>query len=267
MKTKKFGSIAILLCAAMTLSCACRQKARKTENTNNDPVQYTYAIKNTFPHNDTYYTQGLFWHGGALWESTGQYGSSALMEVALETGTPVRSTSLGSDFFGEGSAMIGDRIYMLTWQEGTAFVYDAATLELLTTHRYAGEGWGITTDGEMLYMSDGSSRITVLDPNGFTKKRSINVKMKNRSVRQLNELEWIDGKIWANVYLTDSIVVIDPETGNVEGVIDLTGILPMNDITANTDVLNGIAYDPAGKRVFVTGKNWPKLFEIEIVKK
>ncbi len=231
------------------------------------PREYTYRIVATYPHAPTSYTQGLLWSEGALWESTGQYGQSAVMRVDLQTGRALQRKEIGSQYFGEGLALLDSRLWLLTWQEKTALVYDAATLEQTGSFTYSGEGWGLTTDGEMLYMSDGTESIQVIDPKDFTRKRTIHVYTDRGPLQYLNELEWVEGEIWANVYTTMAIARIDPETGNVLGIIDLTGILPQEEITRQTDVLNGIAYDPAAKRIFVTGKNWPKLFEIEVIEK
>lgn len=228
---------------------------------------YTYTVKNTYPHDPTSYTQGLFWHDGCLWEGTGQYGMSALVKVDLETGKMKEKVDLDGSYFGEGIALLDGKVYQLTWQENTAFVYDASTIVQTGKFRYNGEGWGLTTDGTWLYMSDGSSRIYVVDPADFSRKRSIGVQLNGHNLMFLNELEWINGRIWANVYMDDAIVVIDPATGVVEAVVDMRGILPASEHTASTDVLNGIAYDPVSGRIFVTGKNWPKLYEIELVEK
>jgi glutamine cyclotransferase len=162
---------------------------------------------------------------------------------------------------------LGDKIYQLTWLNGKMHTYDKATLRHLATHTYKGEGWGLTSDGEKLYMSDGTNYIRVLNPETMAQERRFGVTLRGESLQYLNELEWIDGKIWANVYTTNYIVIIDPATGVVEGVIDCEGLLSDEDITTRTDVLNGIAYDAATKRIFVTGKRWNKLFEIEIVKR
>ncbi len=175
--------------------------------------------------------------------------------------------TLDDKYFGEGIALLGGKIYQLTWLEGEALAYDAATLKRTGEFAYQGEGWGLTTDGKLLYMSDGTSEIRVVDPSDFSIKNSFEVSLGGRRVNMLNELEWIDGHIWANIYMGNSIVIINPGNGNVEGVIDLTGLLPLADYAPDTDVLNGIAYDAAAGRIFVTGKKWNKLFEIEIVEK
>lgn len=257
---------AVILLAAVTLSCCGGRRAKAVATAPPKPVEYTYKVINTYPHDPTAYTQGLFWHDGVLWESTGLRGGSTLRTVELETGRVLRETKVGNDYFAEGAVILGDRAYQLTWMDGVALAYDPATLEVVERFDLAGEGWGLTTDGTLLYMSDGTSRLTVVEPGGFARKRQINVRAGRGSVRELNELEWIEGKIWANIYMSDRIAIIDPATGNTEGIIDLSGLLPA-DARRGADVLNGIAYDPAAGRIFVTGKLWPLLFEIEPVKK
>lgn len=235
-------------------------------------VRYGYRIVNAYPHDTGSYTQGLFWHDGLLYESTGEYGRSAMKKVELETGVAVLSVPLAERYFGEGAALAGGKIYQLTWLEKTAFVRDPATLKETGTFSHQGEGWGLTTDGAKLYMSDGSANIAVRNPEDFRIERVINVTDAGKPVGEINELEWIDGKIWANLYITDyrqmtspKVIIIDPATGRVEGTVDFTGIFSELAITPYTDVMNGIAHDPATGRIFVTGKRWNKLFEIEIV--
>lgn len=258
-----------LLLLTLAAGCAGRRPApaASAAPTPVEPVHYTYVVKASYPHLRTSYTQGLYFDGGALWESTGQYGASVIQRLDPATGRAEVLVRLPKNEFGEGIARVGDQIYQLTWQNNTAHIYDARTFEKLRDVRYAGEGWGLTTDGETLYMSDGSEHIWEVDPATFRRGRKITVTAAGRPVQFLNELEWIEGKIWANVYTTDQIVIIDPATGVVEGVVDLAGLLPEKEISPTTDVLNGIAYDPSAKRIFVTGKNWSRLFEIEIVKK
>lgn len=271
MRTRTIGGFLAIFCIMLALSCACRSRAGSGSKTAaagaNTVKTYGYRVKNVYPHDPSAFTQGLYWHDGYLWESTGLEGESQMRKVRLETGEVVQSTALDGQYFGEGAAYLDGKIYQVTWENGTAFVYDPATLRRTGQFSYPGQGWGLTTDGEWLYMSDGSSRITLVDPADFSRKRSLSVRIGRAGKRDLNELEWIDGKIWANVYLTDQIVIIDPATGYVEGVVDLVGLLPPQDRTETTDVLNGIAHDPETGRIFVTGKNWPKLFEIEIVEK
>ncbi|HEY8447696.1 MAG TPA: glutaminyl-peptide cyclotransferase [Thermomicrobiales bacterium] len=225
-----------------------------------------YHVVQSYPHDPDAFTQGLVYDDGLLLEGTGREGKSTLRLVELETGEVLRSVALDTRHFGEGIALLGSRIYQLTWKSRTCFVYDRETFELLTTFEYEGEGWGLTTDGEQLIMSDGSSTLTFRDPETFRAVRQITVEDAGKPVMLLNELEYIGGEIWANVWRTDRIVRIDPETGEVRGWIDLSGLLTPEDRGDHrVDVLNGIAYDPATNRIFVTGKLWPKLYEIEIV--
>ena len=254
---------------AMTLAaCSGRTKTLRTETpaaTPAAPRTYTYRVIESYPHSTDSYTQGLLFADGVMWEGTGEYGHSRLQRIDLETGRTDVVATLPRSEFGEGIALLDGKIYQLTWENNKAYVYDAATGRQLRTFAYAGEGWGLTTDGERLYMSDGSEYLRILDPETFRVQRSVPVTFRCAPVQLLNELEWIDGKIWANVYVTDQIVIIDPASGIVEGVIDLRGLLPDEEIAPDTDVLNGIAYDAASERIFVTGKRWSKLFEIEII--
>ena len=230
-----------------------------------EPRQYTYRVKAVYPHPADRYTQGLQYVGGTMWEGTGMRGESAIYATELESGqtrtfaTPPRSE------FGEGITLLDGKLYQLTWTDNKAHVYDVATGRRLREFRYKDEGWGLTTDGRKLYMSNGTSLLWRIDPETFRRESSISVTLRGEPVEYLNELEWIEGRIWANVYTTDAIVIIDPATGIVEGVVDLRGLLPDEDLTADTDVLNGIAYDSENRRIFVTGKRWNKIFEIEII--
>jgi len=228
---------------------------------------YTFRVVNTFPHSTSSYTEGLQWHDGFLYEGTGLEGHSALMKIDLPTGRVLQRVELPRRYFGEGITLLGDRIYQLTWQTNEGFIYDTATFRKVGGFRFPGEGWGMTTDGQRLWMSNGTEWLYTLDPKTLQRTDSVEVRFAGRPLRLLNELEWIDGQIWANVYTTDQIVRIDPATGRVVGLIDMTGLLPQSDRTDDTDVLNGIAFDAATGRIFVTGKNWPKLFQIEVVKK
>lgn len=257
--------LSILLLTACGGSAA---RSAKTATASPQPAkQYTYTVQAIYPHLPTSYTQGLQFAEGTLWEGTGEHGKSVLQKLDLETGKATILARLPREEFGEGITLLGDQVFQLTWQSNTAHVYDATTGKKLREHRYPGEGWGLTTDGTKLYMADGSANIYTIDPTTFKREKSTTVTFEGRPVEMLNELEWINGKIWANVYTTDQIVIINPATGVVEGVIDLTGLLPEADRTPQTDVLNGIAYDAAGDRIFVTGKNWNKLFHIDIIEK
>lgn len=258
--------ITIFLFAACLVACGNRGKASKGQ-TPPPPVRYGFKIVNSYPHDTGAYTQGLFWHEGALYESTGEYGHSTLRSTEFATGEVKRSIALSNEYFAEGAVFFAGKIYQLTWFEEKCFVYDVDTFEGAGEFSYKGQGWGLATDGEKLYMSDGSANIIVRDPATFEAKGSIVVRNEGRPVQHINELEWIDGKIWANVYMTNEIVIIDPSDGHIEGIIDFTGIESQLALTPSTDVMNGIAYDEATGRIFVTGKRWNKLFEIEIFKK
>ena len=245
----------LVILALLTL-CACSQAQVK---------QYSYKVLKEYPHDMMAYTQGLFFHGGKLYETTGQYGTSTIRTVALATGKPVVEKKLNRKYFGEGSVILGKDLYVLTWTNKVAFRYDAATLSYKQTVSYPREGWGLTTDGKQLIASDGSANLYFLDADMKLLKK-LPVTMNGRPLRNLNELEWIDGRIWANVYMTDMIVMINPSSGKVEGALDCTGLLPDELYTSATDVLNGIAVDAKGK-IYVTGKNWPKLYQIELISK
>jgi glutamine cyclotransferase len=223
-----------------------------------------YEVVNAFPHDPEAFTQGLQYDDGVLYESTGLEGRSSVRRVALETGLIEQQQPLEARYFGEGLAIAGDRIVQLTWTSGKALVYDKSSFALLDTWTYPGEGWGLTTDGQRFIMSDGTSTLVFRSLTDFSELGRIEVRDGLGLVRKLNELEYIDGLVYANVWQTDSIVIIDTASGKVRGRISLRGLLPLADRTASTDVLNGIAYDTAGKRLFVTGKNWPKLFEIRL---
>ncbi|HQY93088.1 glutaminyl-peptide cyclotransferase [Caldilinea sp.] len=235
------------------------------------PALYDYTVVNTFPHDPTAFTQGLVYLDGILYEGTGLYGRSSLRKVELATGQVLQQHDLNEIYFGEGIALLGDQIYQLTWKNGVGFIYDRETFEEKGQFSYATEGWGLTHDGQQLIMSDGTPVIYFLDPATLQETRRITVTAEGQPLAQLNELEYIDGKILANVWQTDLMVRIDPATGIVDGVYDFTGLLAQGQSAANStppaappDVLNGIAYDPASGHLFVTGKLWPTLFEVEM---
>ncbi len=230
-----------------------------------EPPVYTYTVINTYPHDPAAFTQGLIFENGVLYESTGLYGRSSLRKVDLETGTVLQIHELEPQFFGEGLTAFGDTLIQLTWQSNVGFVYDKQSFNLLREFSYPTEGWGITHDGEQLIMSDGTDRLFFLDPETFQITGHIYVTDAGRSVDRLNELEYIHGKIYANIWQTDLIARIDPHTGAVEGWIDLSGLLAEEYRQQPVDVLNGIAYDAEHDRFFVTGKLWPKLFEIKLI--
>jgi glutaminyl-peptide cyclotransferase len=226
---------------------------------------YSYTIVNSYPHDPAAFTQGLAWAGdGILYEGTGLYGRSSLRRVGLETGEVELLLALAPEYFGEGIALYDDKIVQLTWQSRIGFVYDAATFQQLHTFSYATEGWGITYDGARLIMSDGSATLYFLDLETFAEIGRIEAHDSRGPVRWLNELEYVAGEVWANVWNTERIARIDPDTGQVTGWVDLTGLLSEAGRHQPVDVLNGIAYDAVNGRLFVTGKLWPTLFEIEL---
>ncbi|GIV85068.1 MAG: glutamine cyclotransferase [Candidatus Roseilinea sp.] len=229
-------------------------------------ITYTYTVVGTYPHDPTAFTQGLVYADGVLYESTGLYGRSSLRRVALETGEVLQRHDLPAEYFGEGLTLFDGRLIQLTWQNHTGFVYDAASFALQQTWAYPTEGWGLTHDGAHLIMSDGSATLRFLDPTTFQVQREVLVTDGGRPVVRLNELEYVNGEVFANVWQTDRIARIDPKTGRVLGWIDLSGLLAPEE-RRGADVLNGIAYDAQDGRLFVTGKLWPKLFEITLVPK
>ncbi|MBS1561966.1 MAG: glutaminyl-peptide cyclotransferase [Bacteroidetes bacterium] len=219
-------------------------------------------VLTTLPHDTMAFTQGLQVVNGMFVESTGQYGTSSIRHVNIKTGKVLKRTDLGPRFFGEGVTVLQGKAYMLTWLNQQGFVYDASTLQEIGTFRYSGEGWGLTNDGTYLIMSNGSNTLTFLDPVNARVVKSIDVMLDGAPLRELNELEYINGEIWANVWRQDVIARIDPATGIVRSVVDCTGLLPLTEHTPSTDVLNGIAFDSVSKKIYVTGKNWPHIYEI-----
>ena len=248
----------MMCCAAVLLLCSCAgAKVRR----------YKVEVAGEYPHDVTSYTQGLFFHGGQLYESTGQYGHSSFRKVDLKSGKALRKLNFSRKYFVEGSVILGDKLYILTWTNKVIFVYDAETLEYKATYSYPREGWGLTADGENLIATDGSSTVYFLSPETLAVKGKVTVKADGRAMRGLNELEYIDVKIWANVYTSDMILIINPENGDVEGIVEASGLLPDALKTPDTDVLNGIAFNPSDGKIYLTGKNWPKLYEIRLVEK
>lgn len=231
------------------------------------PPVYSYRVINAYPHDPTAFTQGLVYQDGVFYEGTGLRGQSTLRKVDPATGQVLQAIRLPDAYFGEGIVVLGDRLYQITWQENTGFIYDKESFELLDTWSYPGEGWGLATDGQRLIMSDGSHELRFLDPETLRELGWVAViDAAGQPVARLNELEWVAGEVWANVWQTDLIVRIEPSTGQVLGWIDLAGLLSDEDRAAQrVDVLNGIAHDAETGRLFVTGKWWPKLFEIELV--
>ena len=220
----------------------------------------------TYPHDPNAYTQGLIIEKGQMFEGTGKHGSSTLREVELQSGKVLRSLALDEKYFGEGITVLNGTIYQLTWKNNYCFTYDLKTFQYKEYFRYPFEGWGLTNNGKELILSDGSSDLRFIDPVSFKELRKISVKDGTQRIKNLNELEYINDEVWANIWYQDRIARVSPENGKLLGWIDLSGLYPMSQRKDRDDVLNGIAQDPDTKKIFVTGKNWPKLFEIEIVK-
>lgn len=258
------------LTACWPLSSAERAlKASQLKTNVEAPPVYGYRVVNVYPHDPEAFTQGLVYdpQEGVLYEGTGLWGRSSLRRVELETGEVLQIHELPDRYFGEGITLWDGKVVQLTWQSRTGFVYDQESFALLRQFSYGTEGWGITSDpaNRRLIMSDGSATLYFWDPNTLQEIGRVEVRDRGAPVVRLNELELIGGRVWANVWQTDRIAVIDPQTGRVGAWVDLTGLLPPEERTGQEDVLNGIAYDPENDRLFVTGKQWPKLFEIELV--
>ena len=265
MATTKMRATILRVLGVLLLLPSCLSSGQTRPDRTPHAPEYTYRVVNVFAHDPGAFTQGLAYRDGFLYEGTGLNGRSSLRKVRLETGEVLRKTDLAPEFFGEGVTLVGDRVIQLTWQSGKGFVYDLQTFRELRQFSYPGEGWGLAADGANLYFSDGTSQIRVLDPATFREERRITVRDGAHEVDQLNELEVVEGEIFANVWQTNRIARISPQTGKVVGWIDLSGLLsPMYRLESGA-VLNGIAYDRQRKRLFVTGKLWPKLFEIRLV--
>lgn len=228
------------------------------------PQKLRAVVVASYPHDRTAFTQGLIWRDGLLYESTGLVGRSSLRKVDLTTGAVSRLVDVPAPYFAEGLADVGNRLFQLTWQHGRVFVYDKSTLNRVGEHGYDGEGWGLCHDGRALIMSNGSDALTVRSPGTFAVTRTVKVTEAGRPMGRLNELECVDGDVYANVWTTDTIVRIGMKTGQVSATIDASGLLTPAE-RLGTDVLNGIAYDPADKTFLITGKLWPKLFRVRFV--
>jgi len=252
---------ALMALTAALAACPGTGDARDAEIVAGAPTQPAGVVR-SYPHDPTAFTQGLVFRNGELLESTGRFGESSLRRVKLETGEVLQRIDVPKEYFAEGVATIGDRAFQLTWQNGVGFIYDLKTFRQTGTFAYQGEGWGLTTDGTSLIVSDGSSVLRFLDPTTFAVTRTLEVKDGSEFVDQLNELEWVRGEIWANVWHKDVIARIDPRDGRVRGWLDVGQLLPEATARDPEAVPNGIAYDPATGRLFVTGKLWPRLFEI-----
>jgi glutaminyl-peptide cyclotransferase len=226
---------------------------------------YDYEVVHVYPHDPEAFTEGLFYLNGFLYESTGLEHHSSIRKVRLQTGEVLEQHDIPGQYFGEGIVNWGSRLIELTWQSHVGFVYDLKTLKPLREFHYEGEGWALTQDGTQIFMSDGTSTLRILNPKSLLPAGMIPVTLEGRPIERLNELEWVKGEIFANVWQTNWIMRIDPANGHVVGIVDMRGLLPAEDtLPGSTDVLNGIAYDAPGDRLFVTGKKWPKLFEIRL---
>nr|WP_311196015.1 glutaminyl-peptide cyclotransferase [Antarcticibacterium sp. 1MA-6-2] len=236
---------------------------------NTAPKVYTYNIVNTFPHDRTAYTQGLEFFRDTLYESTGQYGKSSLRKTNFETGEVLQKVDLADKYFGEGISILNNKIYQLTWNEGEGLIYDVETLKRGGVFKFnqSKEGWGLTNDGQQFYKSDGTEKIWILNAQTLAEETYIQPTTHKSISTQLNELEWVEGKIYANTYQKDGVAIINPENGAIEGLINFNGLREKVTQHENLDVLNGIAYNPSTKKLYVTGKNWDKLFEVEIIEK
>ena len=253
-----------LLFAGLVLFLLLLQLAYQTMN-GGRPVYYSYSVVATYPHDDSAFTQGLVYHDGLLYEGTGLYGRSSLRITMLSTGDIIEQVDLPDDYFGEGMTIMGGQVYQVTWKENTGFIYSMDDLTETRSFSYSGEGWGLTHDGNHLILSNGSSTLSFFDPETFQVVRTVDVTYDDEHVSNLNELEYIDGLVYANVWQLDQIVMIDPDDGAAVGWIDLDGIEEHLDSIQGIDVLNGIAYNYETGRLLITGKLWPNVFEIELV--
>ncbi|MDB6121665.1 MAG: glutamine cyclotransferase [Pedosphaera sp.] len=261
-----FGFILVLLsgCNPSSAPQTPPTNPAKAQATSTETPKYSFEVINTFSHDTNAFTQGLIFLNGALLESTGLNGQSTLRKVDLKTGAVLKQVEVPPQYFAEGMTVLNGKIFQVTWQNHEGFVYDLETFQLERQFLYDGEGWGLTTDGESLILSDGTDQIRFLDPITMKVRRTIKVYDHDHPFNRLNELEYVKGEIYANIWGANFIVRIDPATGKVLGVINFTGLLAPQDYRPGTDVLNGIAYDAAGDRLFVTGKRWPKLFEVRL---
>ena len=259
--------VLILGLSVVGLQCNAGANSGPANTAANTPAvvaKHGYQVVNAYPHDTGAFTQGLIFVDGKLYEGTGQEGRSSLREVELQSGRVLKKVDVPVPFFAEGITLLNGKIYQLTWQHQIGFIYNAQTLQKTGEFNYTGEGWGITNDGHSLIISDGSNRLKFLDPDSFRVTKTIAVTDGGTRVNQLNELEYVNGEIYANIWHDQRIVTIDPQNGLVTGWIDLSGLLQPGAVTDEEAVLNGIAYDQASGRLFVTGKLWPQLFEIKL---
>jgi glutaminyl-peptide cyclotransferase len=255
----------VFLCAsallAISLVSSCSAPSASAE-----PVEYSYKVVKVYPHDTAAFTEGLVMDQGVMYEGTGLNGHSSIRRVDLETGKVLQSYELPQEYFGEGITTLNNSLIQLTWQSHVGFVYDKSSFQELSRFSYPTEGWGITGDTRRLIMSEGTSNLIFLDPKTFASTGTVAVQDRGTAINNINELEFIKGQVYANIWQTNKIAIIDPQSGWVTGWIDLTGLLQTQNYNGQVDVLNGIAYDSALDRLFVTGKYWPYLFQIELVK-
>jgi glutamine cyclotransferase len=261
--TLRRSAVVAFVVVVVVSATACQVRPAAPPQFMGAPV-CSHQVVRRYPHAIDAFTQGLAFHDGRLIESTGLEGRSSLRRVVLETGEVIQRVELADEYFAEGIAVVDDRVYQLTWTEEQGFIYDVATFEQVGEFRYEGEGWGLAHDGAQLVMSNGSAQLNFHVPESLLPSGTIDVTSGGEPVTRLNELEYVEGELWANVWQTDRIARIDAATGEVQSWLDLAGLLPAEDRTDTTGVLNGIAYDAAGDRLFVTGKRWPSLFEIRV---
>jgi len=264
--TLKLQLIVVLVLALSCFQCQPTGSNSKTTAApaNGPAPKYSYQIVNMWPHDSNAFTQGLILMDGKLLESTGQEGFSSLRRVELESGKVLQKVDVPEPYFAEGMTQLNGKVYQLTWQHKLGFIYDAQTFNRLGQFNYQGEGWGLTTDGQSLILSDGTPNIRFIDPANFQVTKTINVTDQNRPIRELNELEYVKGEIYANVWHDNRIATIDPQSGRVNSWIDLTGLMPEGELLDPEAVLNGIAYDQASDKLIVTGKLWPRVYEIKV---
>jgi len=258
--TRDFGVILLIAAGLAAPSCGSGNGTKPEPGV----PKYSYEVVHVYPHDTRAFTQGLIFQDGKLLESTGQEGQSTLRSVDLESGQVVKKVDVPKQYFAEGMTVLNGKIYQLTWQHQLGFIYDYQTFEKTGQFNYQGEGWGLTNDGKSLILSDGSNRIRFIEPGTFQVTKTIAVTANGKPVNELNELEFVQGEIYANIWHDQRIVTINPETGSVTSWIDFTGLLKPGEARDSEAVLNGIAVDPASGRLFVTGKLWPKLFEVKI---